>query len=54
MLVNLQANIGTSFASPQYKNFNNFIYCNVGGKNTMSLASKNIPPMEHEDIATEI
>jgi hypothetical protein len=54
MLITLQGNIGPSITTPVWNTFNDFIFCNVGGKSTMSLAYKNIPPMEHNDIPTEI
>lgn len=54
MLVKLQGNIGNSIDNPIQYSFNDIIFCNLGGKSNMSLMYKNIPPMEHNDISTEI
>ena len=54
MLITLQGNIGPNLTTPIQMDFNDLIYCNEGGKANMSLAYKNIPPMEHNDIPSEI
>lgn len=54
MLIDLQGNIGTSINNPTQYSFNDIIFCNTGGKENMSLTFKNIPPMEHNDIPSEI
>ena len=53
MIIDWQANIGTEINPIQYS-FNNIIFCNEGGKETMSLVYKNIPPMKENDIPNEI
>lgn len=54
MLVDLQGNIGASISNPIQYSFDDLIFCNIGGKENMSLLYKNIPPMEQNDIPSEI
>lgn len=54
MLIKLQANTQSAGIPEIQEDQNDIIFSNVGGKPTMSYKAKNIPPMEHEDIPTEL
>lgn len=54
MLITLQGNIGASITTPIQKSFDDIIFCNTGGKSNMSLTYKNVPPMVHNDIPSEL
>ena len=54
MLITLQGNVSNTLTNAIQKQFDDFIFSNIGGKPQMALKYKNIPPMEHEDIPTEI
>ncbi len=54
MLIRTQGNVNDTFDSPLQMDWNDIIFCNEGGKQNMSLAAKNIPPMVSGSIPTEI
>ncbi len=54
MLIRTQGNVNDTFDSPLQMDWNDIIFCNEGGKQNMSLAAKNIPPMVSGSIPSEI
>lgn len=54
MLIRLQGNVNDTFQNPLWQDQNDIIYCNEGGKQNMSLAAKNIPPMVSGTLPSEI